>query len=162
MAGSIGKQFTKVQKFLTKIDVELILFIHTVFYPVGWTGGDLEEGEMRDGTLPGMTLATSNDNDSANTGVRQMANVSTVLDALGTLSTTGAGGYVAALVGFAASLSLAQWSIVVGIVTALVSCIVNVVYTARKDRREERALNAQLEAKTAMATKKSRLKSGIS
>jgi hypothetical protein len=117
---------------------------------------------MRDGTLPGMTLATSNDNDSANTGVRQMANVSTVLDALGTLSTTGAGGYMAALVAFAASLSLAQWSIVVGIVTALVSCIVNVVYTARKDRREERALNAQLEAKTAMAAKKSRLKSGIS
>jgi hypothetical protein len=120
---------------------------------------------MRDGTLPGMALATSNDNDSANTGVRQMANVSTVLDALGTLSTLstkGAGGYVAALVGFAASLSLAQWSIVVGIVTALVSCIVNVVYTARKDRREERALNAQLEAKTAMAAKKSRLKSGIS
>lgn len=111
---------------------------------------------MRDGTMPGMALAASNDDDSTKTGVEHMSNVITVLDALGATVVA----CYAAIVGFAASLNLTQWSIVVGIITALVSCVANVVYTARKDRREERALQAQLEARTAVGTKKSRFKSG--
>jgi membrane protein implicated in regulation of membrane protease activity len=86
-----------------------------------------------------------------------MANVSSVLDAL---DATGTGNYVRALAAIAASLTLTQWSVVAGIVTALISCVANVFFMARKDRREERALRAQLEAKTVIGTKKNRLKSG--
>jgi hypothetical protein len=86
-----------------------------------------------------------------------MANVSSMLDAL---DATGAGNYVRALAALAASLTLTQWSIVAGIVTALVTCVANVVFMARKDRREERALMAQLSEKTAAGMKKSRLKGG--
>jgi membrane protein implicated in regulation of membrane protease activity len=86
-----------------------------------------------------------------------MASVSSVLDAL---DATGAGHYVRALAAIAASLTLTQWSIVAGIVTALISCVANVFFMARKDRREERALRAQLEAQTVIVTKKNRLKSG--
>jgi protein-S-isoprenylcysteine O-methyltransferase Ste14 len=70
-----------------------------------------------------------------------MANVSSVLDAL---DATGTGSYVRTLVAIAASLTLTQWSVVAGIVTALISCVANVVFMARKDRREERVLRAQL------------------
>jgi protein-S-isoprenylcysteine O-methyltransferase Ste14 len=55
-----------------------------------------------------------------------------------------AGSYAGAAVAIVASLTLPQWGIIFGIVTALVTCAANVVYMARKDRREERALNAQL------------------
>jgi len=58
-----------------------------------------------------------------------------------------AGSYAGAVVAIVASLTLTQWGIIAGIVTALVTCAANVVYMARKDRREERALNAQLGCK---------------
>jgi hypothetical protein len=80
-----------------------------------------------------------------------MANVSSMLDAL---DATGAGNYLRAIVAMAASLTLTQWSIVAGIVTALVTCVANVVFMARKDWREERALRAQLEGRPVAGTKK--------
>jgi protein-S-isoprenylcysteine O-methyltransferase Ste14 len=55
-----------------------------------------------------------------------------------------AGSYAGAIVAIVASLTLTQWGVIAGIVTALVTCAANLVYMARKDRREERALNAQL------------------
>ena len=55
-----------------------------------------------------------------------------------------AGSYAGAIVAIVASLTLTQWGVIAGIVTALVTCAANVVYMARKDRREERALDAQL------------------
>lgn len=58
-----------------------------------------------------------------------------------------AGSYAGAIVAIVASLTLTQWGIIAGIVTALVTCAANVVYMARKDRREERALAAQLGVK---------------
>jgi protein-S-isoprenylcysteine O-methyltransferase Ste14 len=58
-----------------------------------------------------------------------------------------AGSYAGAVVAIVASLTLTQWGIIAGIVTALITCAANVVYMARKDRREERALDAQLGVK---------------
>jgi protein-S-isoprenylcysteine O-methyltransferase Ste14 len=58
-----------------------------------------------------------------------------------------AGSYAGAVVAIVASLTLTQWGVIAGIVTALVTCAANVVYMARKDRREERALSAQLGVK---------------
>jgi hypothetical protein len=55
-----------------------------------------------------------------------------------------AGSYAGAVVAIVASLTLTQWGVIAGIVTALITCAANVVYMARKDRREERALDAQL------------------
>jgi len=46
-----------------------------------------------------------------------------------------------------ASLTLERAGIIAGIVTALVTCAANVLYMLRKDRREERALDAQLGVK---------------
>jgi hypothetical protein len=43
-----------------------------------------------------------------------------------------------------ASLTLERIGVIVGIVTALVTCAANVIYRARRDHREERALAAQL------------------
>jgi protein-S-isoprenylcysteine O-methyltransferase Ste14 len=60
------------------------------------------------------------------------------------LSTPEAGSYAGAILAVVASLSLTQWSVIAGIVTALVTCVANVIYMARKDRREERVLRAQL------------------
>jgi hypothetical protein len=47
-----------------------------------------------------------------------------------------------------ASLTLERVGVVMGIATALVTCAANVIYTARRDRREERALDAQLGGKS--------------
>jgi protein-S-isoprenylcysteine O-methyltransferase Ste14 len=58
-----------------------------------------------------------------------------------------AGSYAGAVVAIVASMTLTQWGIIAGIITALVTCVANVVYMARKDRREERALTAQLGGK---------------
>ncbi|SDC68730.1 Bacteriophage holin family HP1 [Massilia sp. PDC64] len=55
-----------------------------------------------------------------------------------------AGSYAGAIVAIVASLTLTQWGVIAGIVTALVTCAANLFYMARKDRREERALAAQL------------------
>jgi len=46
-----------------------------------------------------------------------------------------------------ASFTLERAGIIAGIVTALVTCAANVLYMMRKDRREERALDAQLGVK---------------
>ena len=51
----------------------------------------------------------------------------------------GAGGYVGSAIAVCDQLTLADVSILVGIVTALLSSIVNLLYTWRKDRREQRA-----------------------
>ena len=47
-----------------------------------------------------------------------------------------------------ASMTLERFGVIVGIVTALVTCAANVIYRARRDRREERALDAQLGGKS--------------
>ncbi|QNA90641.1 hypothetical protein G4G28_22865 [Massilia sp. Dwa41.01b] len=48
-----------------------------------------------------------------------------------------------------ASFTLAEWSVLAGIVTALVSCIANVAYMRRKDAREQR--QAELAEREALA-----------
>jgi len=58
-----------------------------------------------------------------------------------------AGSYAGAIVAIVASLTLTQWGVIAGIITALVTCAANLFYMARKDQREERALNAQLGVK---------------
>jgi hypothetical protein len=52
-----------------------------------------------------------------------------------------------AVTSIGASLTLERFGVIVGIVTALVTCAANVIYRARRDRREERALAAQLGGK---------------
>ncbi|MGX4643261.1 hypothetical protein [Massilia sp. SYSU DXS3249] len=47
------------------------------------------------------------------------------------------------------SFTLAEWSVLAGIVTALVSCIANVAYMRRKDAREQR--QAELAEREALA-----------
>lgn len=49
-----------------------------------------------------------------------------------------------AVASIGASLTLERVGIIAGIITALVTCAANVVYMARRDDREERALLAQL------------------
>ncbi|MFC5459461.1 hypothetical protein [Massilia niabensis] len=50
---------------------------------------------------------------------------------------------------FIASVTLAEWSVLAGIVTALVTCAANVAYMRRKDAREQR--QAELAEREAMA-----------
>jgi hypothetical protein len=45
-----------------------------------------------------------------------------------------------------ASLTLEQAGVIAGIVTGLVTCAINVFYTIRKDRREQRLAERQLNA----------------
>lgn len=52
-----------------------------------------------------------------------------------------------AITSIGASLTLERAGVIVGIVTALVTCAINTLYMIRKDRREERAVDARLEAK---------------
>jgi len=54
------------------------------------------------------------------------------------------GSYLSAAAALCDSLTLADLSILAGIVTALVSSLVNLVYTYRKDRREQRESDAAL------------------
>lgn len=49
-----------------------------------------------------------------------------------------------AVTSIGASMTLERFGVAVGIVTALVTCAANIIYWARRDRREERALAAQL------------------
>lgn len=51
---------------------------------------------------------------------------------------------VAAMSSIGASLTLEQAGIAVGIITALVTCAVNALYTIRKDLREQRLADTQL------------------
>lgn len=53
---------------------------------------------------------------------------------------------VGALSSIGASLTLEQAGIIVGIVTAMVTCAINVLYMIRRDQREERMLATQLKA----------------
>ena len=53
----------------------------------------------------------------------------------------------AAMSSISASLTLEQAGILVGIVTALVTCALNVFCTIRRDLREERMLQIQLKAR---------------
>ena len=50
---------------------------------------------------------------------------------------------------FLASFTLAEWSVLAGIVTALVTCMANVAYMRRKDAREQR--QAELAEREALA-----------
>jgi len=51
-----------------------------------------------------------------------------------------------ALSSIGASLTLEQTGMIAGIVTGLVTCAVNVLYTIRKDQREQRLAELQLKA----------------
>jgi hypothetical protein len=57
--------------------------------------------------------------------------------------------YLAAVGSFLASFTLGEWSVLAGIVTALVSCAANVAYMRRKDAREQR--QAELAEREALA-----------
>jgi protein-S-isoprenylcysteine O-methyltransferase Ste14 len=52
--------------------------------------------------------------------------------------------YAGSVSSIGAALTFTDIGVIVGIITALATCIANVIYMARKDRREERALEAQL------------------
>lgn len=52
------------------------------------------------------------------------------------------GSYAGGAVSVGASLTLTEIGVIVGIITALLTFIVNVVYTFRRDQREERAMAA--------------------
>lgn len=55
--------------------------------------------------------------------------------------------YAGSVSSIGAALTFTDIGVIVGIITALATCVANVIYMARKDRREERALQAQLGAK---------------
>jgi uncharacterized membrane protein (DUF485 family) len=50
--------------------------------------------------------------------------------------------YAGGATSIGASLTLTEIGVIVGIVTALLTFLVNVIYTYRRDQREERALKA--------------------
>ena len=58
------------------------------------------------------------------------------------LSAPEVGSYAGGATAIGASLTLTEIGVIVGIITALLTFIVNVVYTYRRDQREERALAA--------------------
>jgi CDP-diglyceride synthetase len=55
-----------------------------------------------------------------------------------------AGSYAGAVVAIVASLTLTQWGIIVGIVTALATFFLNWFYIQRRDQREQRETEATL------------------
>lgn len=55
-----------------------------------------------------------------------------------------AGSYAGAVVAIVASLTLTQWGIIVGIITALATFFLNAIYMRRRDQREERETAAKL------------------
>jgi hypothetical protein len=57
--------------------------------------------------------------------------------------------YLAGVGSFLVSFTLGEWSVLAGIVTALVSCAANVAYMRRKDAREQR--QAELAEREALA-----------
>lgn len=57
--------------------------------------------------------------------------------------------HAGALASILASFTLAEWSVLAGIVTALVSCAANIAYMRRKDAREQR--QADLAEREALA-----------
>lgn len=58
------------------------------------------------------------------------------------LSAPEIGSYAGGAVSIGASLTLTEIGVVVGIITAILTFAVNLVYTYRRDQREERALKA--------------------
>lgn len=58
------------------------------------------------------------------------------------LSAPEVGSYAGGATAIGASLTLTEIGVIVGIITALLTFVVNVVYTYRRDQREERALAA--------------------
>lgn len=58
------------------------------------------------------------------------------------LSAPELGSYAGGAVSIGASLTLTEIGVIVGIITAVLTFVVNVVYTYRRDQREERALAA--------------------
>lgn len=52
--------------------------------------------------------------------------------------------YAGSVSSIGAALTFTDIGVIVGIITALATCVANMIYMARKDRREERALQAQL------------------
>ena len=63
--------------------------------------------------------------------------------------TSYAGAIAAFLASLIGSMSLTEWSVLAGIVTALVTCASNVAYMRRKDAREQR--QAELAEREALA-----------
>jgi hypothetical protein len=70
-----------------------------------------------------------------------------------------AGAIGALLASFIASFTLAEWSVLAGIVTALVTCASNVAYMRRKDAREQR--QAELAEREALARLEARVQAGM-
>jgi hypothetical protein len=60
------------------------------------------------------------------------------------VSASEAGSYAGAVVAIVASLTLTQWGIIVGIVTALATFFLNAFYMHRRDQREQRNTEATL------------------
>lgn len=54
--------------------------------------------------------------------------------------------YAGGVLSIGAGLTLENWGVIVGIVTALLTLLLNVWYTAQKNRREERESDARLAA----------------
>jgi hypothetical protein len=59
--------------------------------------------------------------------------------------------YAGSLASIGASLSFTDIGVIAGIVTALVTCAANVIYMARRDRREQRESDVRLGLKTTVA-----------
>jgi len=60
--------------------------------------------------------------------------------------------YAGSVVAVGASLSLTQWGVIAGIVTALLTCAFNFIYMRRRDAREQRqAALAEREALARLA-----------
>lgn len=57
-----------------------------------------------------------------------------------------AGSYAGAVVAIVASITLTQWGIIVGIVTALATFFLNAFYMRRRDEREQRETDARIAA----------------
>ena len=55
-----------------------------------------------------------------------------------------AASYAGAGVSVIAGMTLTEWGVIIGIITALVTLAFNIVYQIRKDRRESRLADAQL------------------
>jgi protein-L-isoaspartate O-methyltransferase len=56
----------------------------------------------------------------------------------------GLASYFAGLASIGASLTMADVGAVIGIATAVLTCVTNTVYTYRRDRREQRECDARL------------------
>jgi len=57
-----------------------------------------------------------------------------------------AGSYAGAVVAIVASITLTQWGILIGIFTALATCMLNAFYMRRRDEREQRESDAKIAA----------------